>query len=174
MKGSQHWCTATWITALAREVLGDFDLDPFSNQSSYTYAAVQYTGPGGYTGSHPHGEFLDLDGFEEDWSGAVFFNNPWSLTKRAIRKAADEYASGRVEEMIGIHLCSMNAAYWPIVEAAPAHGYFRKRPAFVDPETGEEVRGNRYDVAATYWGRRPYRFASVFEPALRIRMGVAA
>lgn len=174
MKGYQHWCTPPWLVSLVRDVFArDIDLDPFSNEGSVTGAKVQFTGPGGFVGTKDGCRFVDKDGFDEPWGrGTVYLNPPYSKSGDAMAEAEYEYRHGSVVEMIAVTRSSTNTRYWPIVERATAHGYFRERPAFLD-ENGIESNGSQVEIATAYWGPRPFRFGAVFEGAARIHLGRA-
>lgn len=165
--GSQHWCTDPWMVNTVHDVFGGPpELDPFSNPSSGTGAAIQWYGP----------DVDGNDGFELSWGvlrgRKVYFNPPWSHTGKAVRKAAYEWETWKSIdiEIIGLIPCSMNAKHWPLVEQAPARCYLNKRPSFL--ADGVLKKGNPKDVAIVYWGSRPYRFADVFSSIGRIHFGV--
>lgn len=162
--GHQHWCTPTWILDRVRNTYGEITLDPFSNPNSATGALVQWYGP--------DADMHTIDGFAEKWHGYVFFNPPFSRTREAVKKAHDGWAAADYEAAIGIFPCSMNSRHWWMVEAATVHGYFRKRPCFVDK--GVVVKGARHDIAIAYWGREPRAFVSAFRDVVRFPPGTAA
>lgn len=170
MSGSQSWCTPPEVVELVHAVIGVPDLDPFSNAGSKTGAAVQWHGP----------DAGSLCGFSSSWreaageGGAVFFNPPWSRAGDAIRKAAREAKADPTMQMIGLVPSSINSRHWDLIEDAPCRAYPHRRVSFVDPETGEVVKGNPRDIALVYWGPRPYRFADVLHRSrfARVHFGI--
>ncbi len=174
MRGYQHWCTPPWLVELVRGVFGQrIDVDPFSNERSVTGARLQFTGPDGFVGTKDGCRFVDKDGFSESWGdGCVYLNPPYSKSGQAIAEADYEYRDAGVLEMILVTRSSTNTGYWPLVERATAHGYFRKRPAFLD-EHGSEKEGSQVEIATAYWGPRPFRFGAFFEGVARVHLGRA-
>lgn len=84
--GDNEWYTPDEYLDAARQVVGDFDLDPASNPiaNEKVKAAVYYT--------------AEDDGLAKDWSGVVWMNPPYEsgLIGQFVEKLCDSFASGDV------------------------------------------------------------------------------
>lgn len=94
-KETVEWYTPPYIVELAREVLGDIDLDPASNDYAQTWIRAKTY----YTKDHPGGP----------WHGRVWLNPPFDATAAWTRRLEAEYGSGRVSE--AVLLVNSNVGY---------------------------------------------------------------
>jgi ParB family chromosome partitioning protein len=88
--GNDEWYTPTEYIDMAREVMGDIDLDPASCEFAQERikAATFFT--------------AEDDGLEQRWAGRVWLNPPYSkgLIDKFVEKVRDEYRFGEVEQVI--------------------------------------------------------------------------
>lgn len=161
-QGYQHWCTPTEILDRVVQVFGVVDLDPFSNPFSLVQACEKWVDPE-EKWTDPKG--IARDGFEHRWHGDVFFNPPFRRANEAVAKAHRGWLAGEYESAIGILPCSMNSKHWWMIEAAPEHGYFRRRPSFLFE--GLKSTNGKGDVAIVYWGRDCGAFLEAFFDIVR-------
>jgi phage N-6-adenine-methyltransferase len=84
--GDNEWYTPDEYLDAARQVVGDFDLDPASNSvaNEKVRAAAYYT--------------ADDSGLEKDWAGVVWMNPPYEsgLIGQFVEKLCDSFAAGDV------------------------------------------------------------------------------
>lgn len=126
-----------WQTPLALvEALGRFDLDPCANDNSPTRLAA--------TG------FVKADnGLSREWFGRVWCNPPYGNDARLwLAKCAEHGdAIALVPPRVG--------AKWfhdVVLDTADAMLFHYGRIAFIDPDTGEPVKGNNADSVLIAWG----------------------
>ncbi len=88
--GENEWYTPAEYLALARKVIGDFDLDPASSLIANEKVGAKQI----YTEAD--------NGLELAWHGAVWLNPPYAQPAigQFIDKAVSEYAGGSVDAMI--------------------------------------------------------------------------
>jgi DNA N-6-adenine-methyltransferase (Dam) len=85
---SDEWYTDGPYVEAARAVLGGIDLDPAScAEAQCTVRAKRI-----FT--------IKDDGLSKPWKGRVFLNPPFSLNKRFVPKAIEEYEAGRVSAAV--------------------------------------------------------------------------
>lgn len=167
---SRHWCTPKeYVEAAHIAFKARPELDPFTNLGARTFARRGFIEPGVDQSGFDlcaHGgvtEYIETDGFAADWGGRVIFNPPWKRSGESIRKALAEYDAERVREAVAIIPVSTSSKHWPLMEQRGLICYPHKRPSFVNPETGKEVKGNPKDVAVWYLGPRVLNFRLAFE-----------
>lgn len=86
---SNEWYTPCEYIKAARDVMGEIDCDPASNEMAQKWigASTYYT--------------VETDGLTKTWRGRVWLNPPWGrLTGNFIAKLDEEMASGHVTEAI--------------------------------------------------------------------------
>ena len=80
--------TPSYLVEAAREVMGSIDLDPMSNElANETINATNY-----YT--------KEEDGLSKEWSGNVWLNPPFSLSKLAIPKLVNAYENTEINQAV--------------------------------------------------------------------------
>ena len=149
--GENKWYTPTESIEAARDVLGEFDLDPAS--SAAAQRQVQAT------------EFFDKndDGLTRPWRGRVWLNPPYS------QPAIGEFVSKLVAELYAGHVTSAvmlthnytdTAWFHEAARAASAFCFTRGRVKFVNPagETAAPTQGQAF----FYFGSNPAPFVARF------------
>lgn len=147
---NNEWYTPPEWIALAREVLGDIDLDPasclFANQ---TVQAANY--------------FTEkTNGLDKVWEGKVWCNPPYSATliKKFTKKFYEEYQLGNMEE--GIILTNSGTdTIWNQNICKGVQVYTVGRISFVQPDGTLKATGSR-GQCFTYLGPNPKKFIGVF------------
>lgn len=131
---SDQWHTPEWLIKIAREILGNIDLDPASNPvAQQTIQATRY--------------FTALDnGLDRVWSGNVWLNPPYSKesggTMPWVVKLLD---SPRVMSCLLLTNASTSTKWWQLAASQSNRiCFFNKRISFTDPG-GNVGKGNRYD-----------------------------
>lgn len=146
------WGTPPEYIALEREVLGEIDLDPASNEHAQTVvlATTYYT--------------AETNGLEQDWSGRVHLNPPYShpLVERFVLKLIESFEAGSVSAAI----CLVNNATdaeWcqQLLIRSTAVCFVKGRIAFHDRD-GKPVRGTRQGQLFAYLGPDPDKFEITF------------
>lgn len=147
-----EWGTPPEIVALARDVLGEIDLDPASNERAQTVvlAKAYYT--------------RREDGLSCDWRGRVWLNPPYShpIVAQFTQHLLEQVESGNVEEAI----CLVNNATdteWcqNMLAACSAVCFAGKRIAFLDRD-GKPKKGTRQGQLAFYFGPDADAFEASF------------
>lgn len=151
-----EWGTPPEWLARVRVVLGKIDLDPAT-----TLEANQFVSASGiYTKKN--------DGLVQPWFGKVFCNPPYGsgLIHPFCEKMASEWDRGKIHEMIAL-TNSDTSTRWTrrLFESADAVCFPYRRLAFIDPDTGEPVKGNNRPQAFWYWGGGHEHFARAFSEA---------
>lgn len=149
--GENEWSTPEVYIELARKVLGEFDLDPATNEEAQKLirAAKFYT--------------AETDGLTKEWHGRVWLNPPYAppLMEQFISKMVAEYAAKRVTAGIMLtHNYTDTAWFHEAANAATVFCFTRGRIKFIDPH------GNRASPTQGqtffYFGKSAKRFAKVF------------
>lgn len=148
---SDEWYTPMPIVEMAREVLGEIDLDPASCEfaQSRIRAARFYT--------------KDDDGLAHEWRGRVWMNPPYSnpLATKFADKLLAEYNAERVTEAIVIQNCMASSGWFQRLASAGTICLPRKRIQF-DRRDGRTDHHNNHSQVIFYLGDRGDRFAEVF------------
>jgi DNA N-6-adenine-methyltransferase (Dam) len=147
---SDEWYTPPEHVALAREVMGDIDLDPASNDLAQQWIqARQY-----YT--------LAEDGLALRWTGRVWLNPPYGKQiRRWTEKAVAEYRSGFVSQLILLVRPAIASSWYQALTAAFVKCEPHQRIRFINRDgvpRKSPVHGNTF----FYIGREVERFHSVF------------
>jgi phage N-6-adenine-methyltransferase len=153
------WCTPPEYIELARELLGGIEVDPASNEHAQRVVKAERY----YT--------KDNDGKAQSWrctTGGLWLNPPYS------RGLCEEFSGlwvARREEYVhrngGGGLLLVNNAsdtVWcqHVMQHSTAALYPKGRLAFIDPLTGEPVKGNDRSQALFYAGPKLPAFARLF------------
>ena len=148
LRKKYEWYTSLDILDRAREVMGDFDLDPASSEmaQSHVNAAKYYT--------------LDDDGLKKDWAGRIWLNPPFEnvMVTRFINKLV---RSPDVSEYVCLTAARMANKWWKVLaEDADLFCMPAKRPKFWSPFTNK----TSCPLPVMYWYRGPNqdRFRELF------------
>lgn len=149
--GENEWYTPEQHIDLARQVLGDFDLDPASSDIANKVVKAENF-------------FSEQDnGLIREWGGRVWLNPPYA--QPAISMFADkmvsEWESGRVSAaMVLTHNYTDTAWFQKLARAATAICFTRGRVRFVSPSG--ELAAPTQGQAFFYFGNDIDIFADVF------------
>ena len=149
--GNNEWYTPERYIELARDVLGEIDLDPascaFANE---TVRAARYFSE-------------ENDGLCQEWRGRVWMNPPYSadLVGKFTRKFVDEYDAGRISEgIVLVNNATETAWFAYMTDAASAVVFTRGRIRYVSPE--RDSLAPLQGQAFIYFGNNTERFINVF------------
>jgi len=182
--GNTEYYTEEYLIEMAREVMGEFDLDPASSViANETVKAEQF-----FT--------IDDDGLSRYWAGKVWMNHPFSKGEKACKpnckkkncvpslgmgkptrghcitkdipgniewtnKLVNEYKAGNVTEAICITFSSMSESWMnPLIEFMQC--FPRGRINYRLPN-GQKTNGITKGSLLTYMGPNPKKFREVFE-----------
>jgi phage N-6-adenine-methyltransferase len=149
--GNDEWFTPGKYVELAREVLGEIDLDPASHAiAQETVRAAQF-----FTAAD--------DGLKQEWHGRIFLNPPYSkpLIGQFVDKLIAEFLSGNVREAIMVVNNSSDTRWFHAALCVARRVCFTKgRISFISPGGGgcSPVQGQ----ALHYFGPNVERFEAVF------------
>ena len=153
--GENEWYTPTEHVELARQVLGNIDLDPASSAiANRTVAAEDY-----FT--------IEDNGLAQEWHGRVWLNPPYAQPHIAdfADKVVAEFEAGRVTDAIVLtHNYTDTAWFQKLARACNAICFTRGRVKFVSPEG--EVAAPTQGQAFFYFTQDASNvsiFADVFE-----------
>lgn len=150
--GENEWYTPQEYVEAAREVLGDFDLDPASSDiAQQRIKAAEY-----FT--------LADDGLSKDWYGRVWLNPPYAqpAIRQFIEKLCAEYSdSDVVGAVLLTHNYTDTAWFHIAAQQASAICFTRGRIGFLSPE-GKRAAPTQ-GQAFFYFGPDSERFADVFQ-----------
>lgn len=149
--GCNEWYTPQRYIDLAREVLGEIDLDPascaFANET--VKARLFYS--------------EDDDGLTKPWHGRVWMNPPYSadLVSKFADKFVDEYNDGNVTEgIVLVNNATETAWFAGMVNAATAVCFPRGRIRYQSPN--RESLAPLQGQAFLYFGENGDKFLRVF------------
>ena len=149
--GCNEWYTPERYLDLAREVLGEIDLDPascvFANET--VKARLFYS--------------EDDDGLTKPWHGRVWMNPPYSadLVSKFADKFVDEYNEGNVTEgIVLVNNATETAWFAGMVSAATAVCFPRGRIRYQSPN--RESLAPLQGQAFLYFGENGDKFLRVF------------
>ncbi|MDN2582369.1 DNA N-6-adenine-methyltransferase [Aquibium sp. ELW1220] len=149
--GNDEWYTPARYVEMAREVMGQIDVDPASNEHAQktVKAATFYT--------------AETNGLDKEWHGRVWMNPPYSraLIGRFIGKLLAEYEAGRTTEAIVLTNNSTDTAWFHAMTGEASVCFPRGRIRFVKP-CGSLGRTPPMGQVFTYLGRQHRRFEEVF------------
>ena len=156
------WMTPTWVLDLAREVMGEIDLDPASSALANTRvrAARYYTKADNdrvIPWKHPSGKPQSI------WCNPPFSKvGGVSQVAPFLARMQEEWDAGRLNDGMLLTNVSTSAAWfkdmWPHLLC-----FFTKRLHFTHPDP--QVQDSpRYDNVLAYWGYSPQTFHYVFSP----------
>lgn len=150
---TDSWGTPDFILEAVRDCFGEIDLDPASSveANKRVQAKAFYT--------------KEMDGLCRPWFGKVFCNPPYSQTGKWVSKAVDEYERSCFDTLeldIILLLPAPRNDRWQRILEYSVTCFPKKRMAFIDPLTGEPVKGNKGANIICYIGGDVI-FADVFE-----------
>lgn len=155
MSESVEWYTPAKYLEGVRELLGEIDLDPASNDTANRIVRAKR-----YFSAND-------DGLALDWFGRVFVNPPYgkseehgSLAGAFCNKAMAEYESGNVQACV-ILVNSLHSQNWQAALYEYAVCFVDHRIQFISGD-GEENKNPTFQNILVYLGPERTRFAQVF------------
>lgn len=148
---NDEWYTPQKYIEAAREVMGEINLDPASNE-----AANQVVDADNYYS-------LENSAFDNEWFGKVWMNPPYSrIIKLFAHKLVEEFEAGRVTEAVVVTNNGTDTQWFhKMGSVASAFCLHKGRIGFIN-ETGDQVQNNNKGQIFTYLGSNPERFKEVF------------
>jgi len=155
VRDSDAWFTPSIYTEMAREVMGEIDLDPFSsNAANQHIKAKRYFD-------------VDQDAFKQKWfqdQGRVFMNPPYG--RKIIDAAVDVFLANLANESIAQGVVLVNNAtetrwFHSLLSFADAICFPDRRIAF-ETDDGKHVSGNTRGQVFFYFGHKARKFEEVF------------
>jgi phage N-6-adenine-methyltransferase len=156
VRDPDSWFTPSIYTEMARQVMGEIDLDPFSSAAANQRVKAK--------------RFFDkqIDAFKSEWfseQGRVFMNPPY--TRKLIDAAVDLFIANFEREAITQGIVLVNNAtetkwFHALLKHCSALCLPDRRIAF-ENDDGKHVSGNTRGQVFFYFGHRPERFKDVFE-----------
>lgn len=154
-RDSDAWFTPSIYTEMAREVMGEIDLDPFSSSVANRHVkAKRYFD-------------IDKDAFKQQWfqdQGRVFMNPPYG--RKIIDAAVDIFLANLANESIAQGIILVNNAtetrwFHSLLRFADAICFPDHRIAF-ENDDGKHVSGNTRGQVFFYFGHKSSKFREVF------------
>lgn len=155
---TDEWYTPPEYIEMAREVMGDIDLDPASNElaQSWIKARKYFT--------------KDDDGLRQEWKGNIWNNPPYGRTvENWIVCALTCYAAGDINSAILLLNRTGAAWYKARTKEVTAICEVHKRIAFID-ENGQRQSSPRYYNDFLYLGKDVEKFVDVFSRIGDVRL----
>ncbi len=154
-RDSDAWFTPSIYVEMAREVMGEIDLDPFSSAAANKHVRAK--------------RYFDLaaDAFKQKWfeeQGRVFMNPPYG--RQLIDAAVDLFLANWASESITQGVVLVNNAtetrwFHSLLRTSSALCFPDRRIAF-ENDDGKHVSGNTRGQAFFYFGHKQRRFEDVF------------
>lgn len=149
--GENEWYTPDEYLDLARQVLGEIDLDPASSHvANRRVQAAKFFS-------------AETDGLAQEWAGRVWLNPPYAqpLIAHFADKMVAEWGRGDIAAAIVLtHNYTDTAWFQALAATATAICFTRGRIRFVSPSG--ELAAPTQGQAFFYFGGHVERFASVF------------
>ncbi len=154
-RDSDAWFTPSMYTDMAREVMGDIDLDPFSSQEANVHIKAK--------------RYFDIksNAFNQQWfqdQGRVFMNPPYG--RKIINAAVDIFLTNLSNESIAQGIVLVNNAtetrwFHLLLNSADVICFPERRIAF-ETIDGKYVSGNTRGQVFFYFGYKVDKFEEVF------------
>lgn len=154
-RDSDSWFTPSLYTDMAREVMGDIDLDPFSSKVANEHVKAK--------------RYFDVtsDAFKQKWfqdQGRVFMNPPYG--RKLIDAAVDIFLTNIANDSISQAVVLVNNAtetrwFHALLSYSDAICFPDRRIAF-ETDGGKHVSGNTRGQVFFYFGHKKNKFEEVF------------
>lgn len=155
---TNEWYSPPWVIELAREVMGDIDLDPAScDQAQQVVKAAKF-----YT--------KDDNGLRWPWLGKTWLNPPYGGDQIPwINKLVYDYQRGRVPEAILLVASRLGYDWYEETwDKASSICLAQKRIAFIKSEDGSCSEAAKAGSTFFYFGPNLARFEEVFSRIGRV------
>ena len=154
-RDADNWFTPIIYTNMAREVMGDIDLDPFSSATANeSIKSKRYFDP-------------DTDAFKQRWfqdQGRVFMNPPYGrgLVESAVDLFLDNWKNESVSQgVVLVNNATETRWFQSLLRSGAAVCFPDRRIAFSNDD-GKHISSNTRGQAFFYFGHRMLRFSDVF------------
>jgi phage N-6-adenine-methyltransferase len=148
--GSVEWHTPASYLDWARQVLGEFDLVPASNDvAQQQVRALAY-----FT--------REDDGLAQQWNGRIFCNPPYADAGKFIDKLLSELSAGRATEAVLLVNAHCDTRWFHRAAAACSAICFSLGRICFEKANGDQPRQPAYGSAFIYFGQRVDRFRAAF------------
>lgn len=154
-RDSDAWFTPSVYTEMAREVMGEIDLDPFSSANANRHIRAK--------------RFFDpsADAYKQTWfqdQGRVFMNPPYG--RKLVDAAVDLFLANWASESVSQGIVLVNNAtetrwFQSLLRESDAVCFPDRRIAF-ENDDGKHVSGNTRGQAFFYFGHKGNRFRGVY------------
>jgi hypothetical protein len=154
-RDSNSWYTPSIYTDMAREVMGEIDLDPFSSVTGNKHVGAK--------------RFFDnlADAYKQKWfqeQGRVFMNPPYS--RKLVDAAVDLFLANWANESLSQGIVLVNNAtetrwFQSLFRESSAVCFPDRRIAF-ENDDGKQISANTRGQAFFYFGHKAQRFHEVF------------
>jgi phage N-6-adenine-methyltransferase len=148
--GSVEWYTPAAYLDCARQVLGEFDLDPASN----AIAQEQVRARSYFT--------KDDDGLSQQWNGRVWCNPPYSDAGKFVEKLLTGLSAGRTTEALLLVNAYCDTRWFHRAAAACAAICFPLGRIYFEKPDGDQMKQPAYGSAFIYFGDQLARFRAAF------------
>ncbi len=154
-RDSNAWFTPTKYTDMVREVMGEIDLDPFSEESANDRVkAVRYFD-------------IDDDAHKQVWfdiGGRVFMNPPYGRGEmaKAVNTFLANYSKGLISEAIVLVNNSTDTKWFQDLQTVASAICFTSGRIAFENDDGKHISGNTRGQAFIYFGTNESLFHEVF------------
>ncbi len=156
VRDANAWFTPSKYVDMARDVMGEIDLDPFSSSSANTRIQAK--------------RFFDTDddAHKQIWfetRGRVFMNPPYGRgdMAKAVKTFLEIYSKGQISESIVLVNNSTETKWFQdLLEQSSALCFTNKRISF-ENDDGKNISSNTRGQAFIYFGNNTKRFHEVFQ-----------
>jgi hypothetical protein len=148
---SNEWYTPGYVIDLARQVMGDIDLDPASSREANLTVKA--------------GEIFseETNGLVQSWFGRVWLNPPYGDDAgKFVNKLVEEYELGHVDEALLLVAARTDTQWFRRLRKYPRCFLFG-RIKFIDGLTGKAAESAGFPSMAVYFGDDLPKFAQVFK-----------
>jgi phage N-6-adenine-methyltransferase len=147
---SVEWYTPAPYLECARQVLGEFDLDPASSAA----AQEQVRARAYFTQAD--------DGLAQEWSGRIWCNPPYCDAGKFVDKLLSELSEGRVSEAVLLVNAYCDTRWFHAAVKACAAICFPLGRIYFEKPDGDQLRQPAYASAFIYFGHQVDRFRAAF------------
>jgi phage N-6-adenine-methyltransferase len=154
-RDSDSWFTPSMYTDMAREVMGEIDLDPFSSKTANEHIKAK--------------RYFDIksDAFKQEWfrdQGRVFMNPPYG--RKLIDASIDIFLTNLSNDSISQAIVLVNNAtetrwFHSLLNYTDAICFPDRRIAF-ETDDGKHVSGNTRGQVFFYFGHKVDNFEDIF------------
>jgi phage N-6-adenine-methyltransferase len=148
--GSVEWYTPADYLDCARQVMGEFDLDPASSAiaQEVVRARAYFT--------------AEDDGLAQQWHGRIWCNPPYCDAGKFVDKLLTEFGAGRISQAVLLVNSYTDTRWFHSAAAACAAICFTKGRIYFQKPDGDRLEQPAYGSAFIYFGDQLDRFRAAF------------